>query len=714
MDTEESLNPTTPAENPAQAQVSQWEARVEAAKRHHEDAFKQMREDMRFARGLQWSGQTKMKDPRYVANIVQRHLRQREAALYAKNPKAVAHRRKTLDFAVWDGDPQSLAIAQQQMQMAQQIMQAAQQQGLTDPTAGMSLMGQAQQMMQSAQPVIQDYQEGTQRRQQLNRMAETLEIVWQHQTGEQLPAFKTRMKHLVRRTLTTGVGYLKLGYHRFEESRPDDVDRVTDMTEQLSALQARMAEMSDEDTEWDETSAEAAELQDLMAKVTGEQESYIREGLDFDFPRSTSLIIDPDCYQLQGFIGARWVAQEFLLTPHQVQEIYQVDLGDKYANHTADGDRLTEDQKADLQEKGKGSECRAVVWEVWDKHTGQTLTICKGHPEYLVAPKTPEVYLECFWPYFPLVFNGLEDEECLFPPSDVRLMHDMQTEMNLMRQRLREHRDAARPGWVSSRGKLDDRDKQSLGSREAHQIVEISGLAEQDDIRRLLQPIPVNPIDPNQYEVGSLQDDVYKVVGTQEAVMGGASGATATETSIAESSRLSAVGSAVDELDDFLTAVAKSGSHLLLMEMSAERVREIAGRGAVWPELSGAEVAKDLWLEVRAGSSGRPNKAAEIQNLERLMPFIMQVPGVKPTRVLEEIITRLDDRLDPMDFYDPTLPSMMAQNRQDQVSTGDAATDPNQQGAEGGDKNAVQQGDSNMGPRPPAEERNMDPNRRPQ
>lgn len=687
-------------------QVGMWADRVKKAKGVHKEAFKRMREDMRFARGLQWPGQEDLQDKRYVANMVQRHLRQRESALYAKNPTAVAHRRSTLDFAMWDGDPEALMQAQQTLVMAQDIAQQAAAAG--DVRAAT----QATLEMQEAQQLLQDYQEGMRRRNMLDKMAKTLEIVWDHQTGEQQPPFKKSMKQLVRRTLTTGCGYLKLGYHRFREYGPADTAKVNDFSEQIRALEAQLATLQDEDKDPpEEDSVALAELQDAMRKVQEDAEAFIREGLDLNFPKSTAIIPDPACYQLDGFVGARWVAEEFLLTPKEVREVYGKDIEKAFTAHMASGEEFKQEDLVRFEEDGKEPDQRALVWEIWDKHLGQMFTVCLGHPEFLEEPQTPKVYLERFWPWFALTFNGLEDEEELFPPSDVRLMRDMQQEHNLMRQRLREHRDAARPGYVSPRGRLEDGDKQALENRKAHQVVELNGLQEQDDIRRILQPIPSNPIDPNQYEVGSLQDDIYKVVGTQEAVLGGASGATATETSIAESSRLSAIGNAVDELDDFLTEVAKSSSHLLLSEMSRDTALEIAGRGGVWPELSGAEVAKDLWLEIRAGSSGRPNKAAEIQNFERLAPILLQIPGMKPKKLAEMAVERLDDRLDVDDLFDPSLPAMTAMNRQAQPSMGGPEEDPNQQGGEGGDQTAVEQGDSNMGPRVPAESRNMDPNR---
>src|SRR3546814_4156931 len=90
-----------------------------------------------------------------------------------------------------------------------------------------------------------------------------------------------------------------------------------------------------------------------------------------------------------------------------------------------------------------------------------------------------------------------------------------------------------------------------------------------------------------------------------EANLGGAAGATATESSIAEGSRISSLESNTDDLDELLTTLARATGQLMLMELSVEKVIEIVGPGAAWPNLDREAIVSEIFLEIEAGSSGR-------------------------------------------------------------------------------------------------------------
>ncbi|WP_223518263.1 hypothetical protein [Pseudomonas sp. BF-R-21] len=673
----------TPSESEA-ALVKQWSARIRKAKAQWAPVFKKMKADQKFAHGEQWPNQ-QAEDPRYVANITLRAVNQKVAVLYAKNPTAIAVRRKTLDFKIWDGSLDSLEPFKQAL--------APPQPDTMDPQTGALIPGTPPpdpQMVQMAQMVLQDVQEGMMRRVQADKMGRTLEIVYEYEIGEQSVPFKTSMKQLVRRTITTGVGYTKLGYHRFMEKLPGDVDKVTDATQPLRRAERIGLEQSQGSIEQGDPQSE--ELLRMAAAADQTPDMLVKEGLDFEFPPSTSLIIDPRCRQLKGFVGARWVAQEYMLSADDVKEVYGVDVSQNYNSHTSQGESANTNTLlyGPDDKRSQGDLC--AVYELYDKATGTCMTLCAGYPSFIVPPAAPPLMLENFWPWFVLTFNDAEDEDQIFPPSDVRLMHGMQTDYNLRRQRMREHLDAARPKHAVPKGLLDEQDKANLTASAAHSVIELSGMTPGTSIDSVLQRVPYSPVDPALYEVDSCFSDLLKVVGTQEANLGGTSGSTATESSIAESSRMTSQGSNVDDLDDFLTEIAKAASHVLLLEMSPEEVTRIAGPGAVWPDLSREQVAQDLSLNIKAGSSGRPNKAAEIQNMERLAPLLMQIPGIKPQWLAEQVVQRLDDRIDTTDAVAQSLPSITALNQQVQPGTGAPGTDPNQQGGQG----------QNNAPRPPS------------
>lgn len=666
-----------PAER--RALVKQWEQRVTAAKRHFAKDFKRMKENMQFAThgaDKEWidSGQ-------YVVPIVNRHINQAVAQLYAKDPRAEAKRRKRLMYTVWDGTPESLNAA----------VMAAQAPPTMDPMTGM--VAEPDPM---AMQLLQEIEAVKQENAMIDKMGETMTILWRYFTGEQANGFKEQMKALVRRTKVCGVGYVKLAFQRELRPNPEKVAAFDEASSQVAAMEKSLAKLAAGEIE--EHSAQMEELK-LLAKQL-EQEMYViaREGPLFDFPRSTEIIVDPKCRHLKTFAGARWIAHQFDMTPDEVLEVYKVDIKGKFKGMTVEGEKSFQEKTLSEAGDNKAEEC-ARIYEIQDRKLGQTLTICEGYCDFLKEPGVPDVRIERFFTVFPLVFNEIENDEQLYPPSDVHLLRDTQGEYNRARQGLREHRVSNRPGWASSKGSLSKEDKAKLTSRPAHALLELQALKPGQRVDELIQRLPASTIDPAQYDVEAHFQDILRTVGSQEANLGGTANSTATESSIAENSRASSRDDNVDDLDNMLTELAKATGQLMLFELAKETVLEIVGPGAVWPEVQGnrEQIAKDLFLEIKAGSSGRPNAAADLAKLERAMPYLLQIPGVNPRPVVSKYADLLDQDMD--EFFVDGLPSMVAMNQQSQPGNGDPETDPNQQGGEGGANDpAAQQG--NEGPQP--------------
>jgi len=637
-----------PTPDPSRAAlVQQWQGKVTAAKSHWAKDFERMKEDQAFLGGAQWDGREA--PDKYTANIIQRHINQRVAALYAKNPKVVVRKRRTMDFTQWDGTTDALQSIQMAMEMSQQA-------GVPMPPEIMNL--------------IADIAQGVQRRSMLEKISKTLEILYDYTLNQQIPPFKVQMKQLVRRVCTTGVGFVKLGFQRVLERSPDDVERINGLTEQISVMERMLADVADDKLE--EGRAELEQLRLILADYQQREQMVAREGLCFDFPTSTSVIIDPACRHLRTLTGARWIAEEYILPVDTIKEIYAVDLSTAGSATSYDTESKTgipglkERIKSVVTEDGapepraKDGKC---VWVIWDKTTGQTCTVCEGYVDFLVEPKQPDVFIERFWPVFPLIFNETENEDSIYPRSDVHLLKPLQKEYNRCREGLRQHRIANRPKTAVAAGQLDEEDTEKLKNHPANAVITLNALPPNGDVAKLLQPIKNPPIDSALYDTSPVYEDLLRVVGQSDASIGSAqAGVTATGDSIAEQNRTVAIASNVDDLDDMLNELSRAAGQVLFLEMSQESVQKIAGPGAVWPQLSTQDVADELLLEVEAGSSGRPNRATEIANIERLAPLLLQMPGVKPDWLVKQLIMRLDDRLDPTDAIAAGLPSIVTQN----------------------------------------------------
>lgn len=701
----------TPEPSPQRAALCrQIQAGVREARKHWQPVYDRMREDMDFAMGVQWPGQTLgQRDPRYTCNVVLRHVQQLTSTLYAKNPTVVARKRKRILNTVWDGTEVSLQAAMQAMAV-----------NPGDP---------------NALAVIMDAQNVRQTNMLLEKMGNTLEIVYNYNVEEQTPVtFKHGMKMTVRRAVVTGVGFVKQGFQRVTQQDPSMTRHIADSLRRINSASRMAQDVADNEVAPD--SATVEELRLTTQALAQDKEIVLREGLVYDYPDSMAIIPDKNCRDLGSFMGCRRVTEQYLLTPDMVQQIYGVDVGKSFTAYQSagtggyagrDGAVATSLPRGALHldgytgDDGQNGHSKdyVCVWETYDVTTGLVYETADGYPDFLSEPTSPLARTERFWPWFAYTLNDSYHVATPYPLSDVTLMRDMQLEINRAREGLREHRHAARPKTITASGQLDTEDKDKLTHHPANAIIELNGLAPGQKAADLLFPWQGPGIDMNLYETKSAMEDILRAVGAQEANIGGTAGSdtTATESSIAESSRVTNVDASMDDMDDLLSNIARAGSQLLLLNVSTEIAQQIAGPGAVWPEASALEVANEIFLEVQAGSSGRPNQQKEIQAMTQMAPLLLQVPGINPEWLARAMLSRVDDRTRMDDALAAGLPSIQAMNAvmgnvpslppggsptaAGQGDTG-APGDPNAQGPQGADNAPRPPGNGGPGPRQPA------------
>ena len=661
--------------------VNEWSERIRSARDFWQPSFERMRDDMRFAAGQQWGGQDDKNQfglKKYVANIVQRQCALKVASLYAKNPEVSAKRRPKMDFKVWDGTQKMLMQAQQQIAAAGQQAQAAVTAGQT-PDAPPPV----------AAAILTDYANGMKQKAMFDKLAETLEMVFTYQMEQQRPGFKTQMKALVLRAVTTNVGYIKIAYRRDTETIPTSSTTIEGFVERLQRLIATAQQLQEDATDPDSPLVEDLRLQaqELAASAqAGDMENVLREGLVFDFPPSTAVLVDPSCRCLEDFVSADWVCQEYVLTPTQIQAQWGIDIRGSSARQYVDGTVKDSSGKSDTSlmtaalravKKFFGvwdQKAKACVWEIYSKTDQSKYVICDGWPDFLEEPGSPEPQTENFWPIYAFVKNRIEVEENLpkeyvtvYGESDVRLMRSQQEEKNRSREALRLHRIHNKDVYVYPTGGLTPTEMENIANAPSGGFIPLAALASGKTVAEVVGAIPRNPIDKSVYDDQFVMQDVMLTVGTQDADMGNApAGQTATGQSIAQASRMTSLGSDIDSLDDFLSKVAKGGGEMIMLEMLQPEINRICGPGAAMFPRDREAIKNELYLDVEAASTGKPNKAVDVQNFTAIAPQLQQLwamLGLDPTPLLKYGIQVADMKIDLDELIDEARIQQQAQSQ---------------------------------------------------
>lgn len=659
---DDSQNTTLPPLTEENA-VKRWMVKIKAAKEYFDGDFKRMRDNMEFAAGLQLQAQTEMapRDEKYIANFITHFVNDKVASLYARDPKCEAVQRKRLDYQLWDGKVET-------SQQAIMIMSQAAMTGQQSP-----------QSIQAAM-LLQDIEQGKQMEEMCEKIGDTLEVLYQYQQDSQQPSFKYQMKQLVRRVITTGVGYVRMNFVRQFDSPM--TSQITDdsLPARLKKMKYILSEIQEDDISENDPAVEQLRLlvEGIQASVQSGDAMNVQETIEFDFPSATSIIVDPRCKALKGFIGAEWIAQQFIMPLSTANAYFElsgdqaITTGGQFVEYA---DNLQPIKQGTTQgDRADAKDPMGCFYEVFDYTTKTHFFVCEGWKWYVQEPQPVSPETDRFWPIFALTFNDVEVEvgqKChIYPPSDVQLLKPMQMERNRSRQEMIDHRKVNRPFFWGLNSAIDEKDLDKLANHETGEFIPLKnalvGSSGQQDVINAIGKWTGIPIDQNLYTSLPLNEDVNMVSGSnsiqqQEPIRHVA----ATPAVIQEQARVSNTNSNVDDLDDMLSDMAETGGQIMLRSFSPQTVVRIVGRGAVWPQDNMADFLDGIQLTVIAASSGRPNKAVDIANFERIAP-ILQAAGANPIAIVEEAVKRLDDRLDVSKFFPVPVAPMMAQQQPQQ------------------------------------------------
>jgi len=468
---------------------------------------------------------------------------------------------------------------------------------------------------------------------------------------------KPRAKAAIRAAMTVAIGWAKVSWQEDIQKDPLIETRLADSQDNLQRIRHLISEIEEDDDSRCELEAKQAELEQQIAAITEQAEVKVISGLAIDRVLTEDMfILDDTLYDFDGYVQAGAIAHRVWMTTEEYEQTFGKEppkTANKYGSDKKERSTASEENTVEL----------VAVFEVWDRISNRVYTLCSGADEWARDPYTPEVLGKRFYPFFALAFNPVDGS--IKPLSDTELLIELQDEYNTTRTNFAEHRKENLPVRVYRKGgDLTDGDVKALTNRKSNQWVGIEGNPDtpvEKDIAILQNP----PVDPANYDVQPILRDAEMVLGAGDAAKGSINKAkTATEAEIMAQGLQSRVAERADVVEDWISEMAQFAAELCLQKMTPAEVQRIAGADAVWPQLSKEAVFDLVQIEIRAGSTGRPNKAKEREQWGQMLPQIqkaveqiMQLRAAGQNdmaetvmKLLEETLRRFDERIDIESF----------------------------------------------------------------
>jgi hypothetical protein len=499
---------------------------------------------------------------------------------------------------------------------------------------------------------------------------------------------KGRAKASVRSALTSSYGIVKVMYQRDIKRDPIISARINDTQDNILEVERLLSDIQDPDQRGD-LEAKRAELDQLMHALNEQVEVTAAEGLVIDRVLTDNLLIDPGVCEFWDYRDADWLCQIIPMKKSQAEATYGKKLDKARAYHDGIQANTAKDGRFASASASLDEDRQIAILEIWDKNTQRVYTMAEGCDYWLREPYSPPKAGERWYPFFLLPFQVVDGQ--FVAPSLVDLTEKLQDEHNGARDRFNEHRDLCLPGWIAG-GDISEKSIKRYSDSELGEITIID--TEGKPLQQVIVPRQHPPIDPAVYDTSAVRYDWEQVTGLQDAARSSVvKPKTATEASIMQQSLSGRVSEFRDQVEDWLQELAQYAAQILLFELTPPQVERIMGppetqviqTGGMpmevaikpydWPELSREEVFDMIEMNIRAGTTGAPDKLEQQEAWTKVLPIvqslvtqIMQVQSqgmdAEPLiNLLRETLKRFDERLEADQFIPkkpqpPAMPAM--------------------------------------------------------
>jgi len=498
-------------------------------------------------------------------------------------------------------------------------------------------------------------------------LGKTSEIVVNHFLKK--ARIKQRAKQALRAAKTCRIGWIKVGLQRRLETDVFIKKRINDIQDNLQTLERFKLEATDpqfNEVEQGKLRAGLLQRQQLLDSLEKEVEVLIAEGITLDLIKTEHMLIDvTQVEDLDDYIQAGKIGQKFLLDSKTALEKFK----DK-AKHLSLWGPIDKENAGQPQEhKDRASEKSSQTvhcYEIWDRKTLKVYTIGKGYDGYLRDPITPQLEVgEQWYPYFPLAIGRVDGQ--FWPLADVELLKELQDEVSASLTKFKEHRQKAIPFTLFNKGTVSEAEMKLTKQPQGFEFIGITGQPERP-LKDLLFHVEHNPIDPQVYDTAHLEKKMEQVTASEASSQPKSNRSkTLGEAKILTQDQQVDSTSDQDEIEEWYKELSTYVWQILLKVLTPQQVQEIAGQEAQWPEaeISLPKIYNQLRLEVKPGSSGKPNKIKETETLTTVMPIAREmIEGIAKLQaegqdeiaetmkiVLQEFLRRADERFDVAEFF---------------------------------------------------------------
>jgi len=652
------------AADPAKAReygdVSRWFSRIENTRKFDDAALKQYVKDRRYARG----------DSGFEVdeNIAGTNIDILEAYLYAKDPDmditpGPVMRPPSLEAlrdAAEEAVSQSPEVIQAGAQAAAQATLMAGPIGSPESQQAAMFAGQLASEAKTAelieQQVVAMRKRYAKRQRDMKAFCETCEIIGSRMWSD--ASLKRRGRPWVRSSLTIGLGVLKASWQERTAPSPETVTAINDLQANIQKARAQAKALEDGDAGllqrvadgvagWVGSDAESrlADYERQMAALRAQPEPVVARGFVIDLVAGEDFVVAPG-FRIADHLDAPWNAHRIFMPyadacamfPDVTKE--QMQAATRYSarkpvmvlRESAILDTDTVATDADSYISGGMAEGSSTtgdfvaLWEIWDRDSNSVLTGIEGVKCWVKPSWNPPATTR-FYPFIVLPDSEVDGQR--HPQSKVSRAAKLLDELNRIKSAEAEHRRRIKPKTMFNAGAMDAEDAEKLARGTTQEMVAVKTTVPKMDLRGLMVPVTYAALDPALYDTSRIVTAIERIFGTQEALAGAVSVAkTATEAEIQQTGFQARTGGQRDKMESVLGELALYTIEVARAFVTLEDAQAIAGEDAFWPEYAGADdLLKFVSVDIRAGSSGKPNTTAERQSWSQLLPMLQSGIG---------------------------------------------------------------------------------------